>query len=375
MENNAHKILIVDDNEKNIQILASLLSEKNYNVDYALNGFDALKLIDTEDLDLILLDITMPEMDGLEVCKRIKENPKKKQIPIIFLTAKTDVDSIEKAFEHGGQDYLNKPFNSKELLARVKTHIELKTNRDKLKNTNKWLEKRVIERTEELKRMNAEKLKLERQFINSFIEAQEVEKQKFGEELHDGVNQILSAEGMYIGLLNRPNQDRINDNAELLNKIKELNLSAINEVKNISQGLMSYQLKRNGLVQAIKNICSDFSSTNNITFRFIKKNVNEEELSDVIKTNLFRVVQEIATNIVRHSLANKASIVLSKLNNGRLKLMIKDNGIGFNRIKSDSTGLGTKNLERRIIFLNGTLDVNSVPNKGTSYTIEVPLLN
>ncbi|MDX5586019.1 MAG: PAS domain S-box protein, partial [Aureibaculum sp.] len=103
-----------------------------------------------------------------------------------------------------------------------------------------------------------EKRKLERQFINTFIDAQEVEKQNFGEELHDSISQILSAEGMYINLLIEQNQDRINDKAKFLTKIKELNTNAVNETRNIAHGLMSSQLKQSGLLIAVENICIDF---------------------------------------------------------------------------------------------------------------------
>lgn len=220
-----------------------------------------------------------------------------------------------------------------------------------------------------------EKRKLERQFINAIIEAQEIEKQAFGEELHDGISQILSAEGMYIDLLIEQNQVHTNDKLKFLNKIKELNINAVNEARNISHGLMSYQLKRNGLIEAVKNICSDFNNTTNIIIDFTINNIKESDLSNEIKINLFRVIQEITTNIVRHSSANKASISLSKLNNGSLKLIVKDNGIGidFDKIKNDEKGIGFKNLERRIIYLNGTINVNSKSNEGTHYTIEVPL--
>ena len=117
MENDECKILVVDDKVKNVQVLVSLLTEKGYNVEYALNGTDALQFVDSENFDLILLDIMMPGMDGFEVCKRIKKDESKREIPIIFLTAKTDIDSIQKAFKYGGVDYVSKPFSIVELLA------------------------------------------------------------------------------------------------------------------------------------------------------------------------------------------------------------------------------------------------------------------
>ncbi len=131
-----HKVLIVDDVTKNIQLVASFLKQAGYDINFALNGKDALKHIIREHFDLILLDIMMPEMDGLEVCQKIKSDPRTQDIPVIFITAKTDVDSISTAFEVGGVDYITKPFNRSELLARVKTHLELRSQRKNLEELN-----------------------------------------------------------------------------------------------------------------------------------------------------------------------------------------------------------------------------------------------
>ncbi|MBC8319287.1 MAG: hybrid sensor histidine kinase/response regulator [Bacteroidetes bacterium] len=156
MEKSDSKILVVDDNAKNIQLLAKLLSDSGYNIEAAMSGAEALYWVQEEEFDLILLDIMMPEMDGFEVCDKIKLEEKNKDLPIIFLTAKTDVESITLAFSKGGYDYLTKPFNTEELLARVRTQIELKKSKDQLKKVNQWLEEKVAERTKELKESNEE---------------------------------------------------------------------------------------------------------------------------------------------------------------------------------------------------------------------------
>ena len=125
-------ILIVDDTVENLDILAALLKE--YDIIDATSGEDALDILEEDDsIDLILLDIMMPEMDGFEVCQKIKQNPKTKDIPIIFITAKTDENSIEKAYDIGGADYVTKPFKPKELLARVKRELELQDLQTELK--------------------------------------------------------------------------------------------------------------------------------------------------------------------------------------------------------------------------------------------------
>ncbi len=117
------KILLVDDNPANIDILIELLEE--YDVRAVLDGESALDTVQEEVPDLVLLDITMPGMDGFEVCRRLKDSSRTKEVPVIFLSASNDDASVLKGFEVGGVDYITKPYRAKEVLARVKTHIQL----------------------------------------------------------------------------------------------------------------------------------------------------------------------------------------------------------------------------------------------------------
>lgn len=133
-------ILIVDDIPKNLQVIASHLGDDEYELTLATSGEAALSSLDQDYPDLILLDINLPGIDGYEVCRNIKSNPKLKDIPVIFLTAKTDIDDIVKGFEVGGVDYITKPFNKSELKIRVKTHLELYILKKELKEKNKLLE-------------------------------------------------------------------------------------------------------------------------------------------------------------------------------------------------------------------------------------------
>ncbi len=118
-------ILIVDDTKENINILLSLLDD--YDLLVALNGKKAIKLVEKNEIDLILLDIMMPGMDGYEVCSILKSRSDTKDIPILFITAKTDEDSIEKAYDVGGVDYVTKPFKPKELISRIKTQLNMRS--------------------------------------------------------------------------------------------------------------------------------------------------------------------------------------------------------------------------------------------------------
>lgn len=133
-------ILIVDDIPKNLQVIASHLGDEEYELTMATSGEAALKALVQEHHDLVLLDINLPGIDGYEVCTRIKNNKDLKDIPIIFLTAKTEISDIVKGFEVGGVDYITKPFNKSELKIRVKTHLELYLLKEELKEKNKELE-------------------------------------------------------------------------------------------------------------------------------------------------------------------------------------------------------------------------------------------
>ena len=134
-------LLVVDDIAKNIQLIGNILQKENYRVSLANNGRQAIAIATEVRPDLILLDVMMPEMDGFETCSILKSQPETKNIPIIFLTAKVDSEDIIKGFELGAVDYITKPFNAHELKARVKTHTELKINKDLLEENALQLSK------------------------------------------------------------------------------------------------------------------------------------------------------------------------------------------------------------------------------------------
>jgi signal transduction histidine kinase len=119
-------VLVVDDTIENLRLLASMLEEHGYEVRPVTNGRQALQAAERNPPDLILLDITMPEMDGYEVCRRLRANDRSKEVPVIFLTALTDTADKLRAFAIGGVDYITKPFQFEEVLARVNTHVSLR---------------------------------------------------------------------------------------------------------------------------------------------------------------------------------------------------------------------------------------------------------
>jgi len=138
-----HTVLIVDDTKENLQIVEKVLEMAGYVTQCCSNGIDALRAVKKTNFDLILLDIMMPNMSGLEVCRFLKIEEHTALIPVIFLTANTDRDTLTKAYKVGGSDYLKKPFYREELLARVQTRIQLREYEKNLEDT-------VAQRTREI---------------------------------------------------------------------------------------------------------------------------------------------------------------------------------------------------------------------------------
>jgi len=156
---NFPNVLIVDDNDINLLLLVGIL-ENNYNVTTINNSYKALELIKNNKYDLILLDVMMDEIDGFEICKILKSDTKTSEIPIIFITALADKESIEKGFEIGAVDYITKPFNKHELSAKVKNHIRLKITKELIKEE-------LIERLNAEKKIKEQESKFRSIFENS----------------------------------------------------------------------------------------------------------------------------------------------------------------------------------------------------------------
>lgn len=144
------EILIVDDTVENLKLLAEILRNNGYKPRPMPNGKLALQSAENYPPDLILLDISMPEMDGYEVCERIKENPVLKNTPVIFLSAHTETIDKVKAFEAGGVDYISKPYSVEEILSRIDTHLTISSLRKELESHNRDLNQLVSQKVYEL---------------------------------------------------------------------------------------------------------------------------------------------------------------------------------------------------------------------------------
>jgi len=379
-------VLIVDDNPKNLQILGSMLTEEGYEVEFASNGLIALEWIDERSFDLVLLDVMMPGIDGFEVCKKIRKQEHLDNLPVLFLTAKTDKESTVKGFKLGAQDYIAKPFDTGELLARVKTNIELKKSRELLRDANQWLEGEVAKRTGELELKTKE---LEK--ANSDLRSLDIAKTDFlkiiSHEIRTPLNGIL---GFLELLKTRIDSDELRSFIEMLDenavRLESFSLTALH-ITNLT--LRKQKVKK---VPAMMNqMVAD--SMKHVKNRLVKKGI-EMEYTDT-STQPWALDPELITfslanildNSIRHSDPGSTIKIHIESNEKENICRISDQGAGFseealeNLYKMFSPGEqhidSNKGLNLSLIKLimdahKGEIDVRNNEDKGATVTLIFP---
>jgi diguanylate cyclase (GGDEF)-like protein len=182
-------IVVVDDNINNLNLLAEILSKKNYKIRRAINGEVALNAIQASLPDLVLLDINLPDISGYEVCEKLKNNPITQHIPIVFVSALNEALDKVKAFSVGGVDYISKPFEMAEVIARIENQLSLQSAKAEVQHLNGVLEQRVLERTVQLELSN--------QALQAEIaEHQQVQDQLLHMLLHDTLTDLPNLAGI-----------------------------------------------------------------------------------------------------------------------------------------------------------------------------------
>ncbi len=213
------EILVVDDTPANLRLLSEVLTQHGYHVRPASNGALALKSVAAKIPDLILLDVNMPGMDGYEVCRRLKADEKSSRIPVIFISAFGDTRQKVTGFEAGGIDYVTKPFEAEEVLARVRTHLRLRHAEEALRHAHNTLEIRVQERTAELQASNQALRESEEKARRAF---EEIEVLKSQLELHNTYLQEEVVEAKAFG-------DLVGQSSGLRNVVSQIDMVAPTE--------------------------------------------------------------------------------------------------------------------------------------------------
>lgn len=360
-------LLLVDDNSNNLKLLASVLHPEGYRLSLAKNGVNALKIAKNTLPDLILLDIMMPEMDGFDVCKKLKADPSTRDIPVIFLTAKSDTEDIIKGFQIGGVDYITKPFRKEELVIRVRTHIDLQSKKVELE-----------EQAVELKRSN------------------QIKDLMFSIISHDLRGPIGSMKTMLNILMQKDNTaDKFISNA-----IKNLNKTADNTLILLENLLIWAKSQKQDLEIKEESISAHSQIEDIVTLfhHFITEKAINLEL-DLSKKYDVKVDKNIFNTILRNLMSNAIKFtpkdgeikIRSWKKEDRLFISIKDSGIGMSKEvqynilkegqmistagtnKEKGSGLGLILCNNLIKRSKGELIINSKEGSGTEIIIQLPV--
>ena len=363
MDTKNYTILIVDDNPANLKVLGGVLKGAGYNYRMAKSGMLALNILQITKPDLILLDIQMPEMDGFETCKKIKENQDNCNIPIIFLTANTDSDSVAKAFNAGGVDYVTKPFNSDELLIRIQTHIKLKVQ------------------AEELSKQNAAKDKF------------------FSIISHDLKNPLANIIGF--SELIKENHHEI-EPAKLLSFIDYIHNSAIFTLEiledllhwaRIQQGSLKSEMHKINLSELLVNNISGHLPQALAKSILLKSNFEKNIYINGDEKMIAAVVRNLISNAIKFTPKGGLISVSTKQkirnNKNIIETIIKDSGVGIDKEdqkklfkiehnyqskgtnNESGTGLGLILCKEFLNQNNGNIRVESTPKVGSSFIFEL----
>lgn len=362
-------ILIVDDMPNNLRLLSTILSSNGYDVRKAINGEMALKSIMTMPPDLILLDIKMPKMDGYETCKRIKEDSRFSHIPIIFISALDDVADKVKAFAIGGVDYVTKPFQQEEIIARIENQLRIQFLNNELDKKNKHLQE-----------LNT-KLGLSNQRLNEFAHIVS----------HDLKQPIQSIMG-FSNLILMQHQSGLDESV-----IKYLN--RINQAGDRMQGFISSLLNLAQLEQSdrpltpvdgtavITQVIENLQGTINMTNASISCDLLPTVMGN--KTQLVQLFQNIIGNALKYSHPDRApNVEITVQTTEELcTVKIKDNGIGiapeflsqiFSPFKKahqgdyDGNGIGLATCKKIVDCHQGTISASSELDKGSVFIVTLP---
>ncbi|NUN65336.1 response regulator [Pseudanabaena biceps] len=398
VSNESASILIVDDTIYNIQLLSLMLVRQKYQVYQATSGLEALEKANQILPDIILLDIRMPDLDGYEVCKRLKENPTTKSIPIIFISSVEEPSEKVEAFSVGGVDYVSKPFQLIEVLARIETHLRLCSLQKKLQEQNEQLQlsaevlSRSLKHERELSQMKSDFISVVShefrtplttiQSASELLEYYEWTKEEQVEQLHQIQSEVkhmteLMEDVLFLSRTNA-NKSKINlTQFDLLNFYVQL-------LKKMQKTFAKDNILQSSIYIASTNTTIENpQSQSNVEFAPVMVRMDEKLLRQIL-TNLI-------TNAIKYSPKDSLISVQFAIALDQVTFVIKDQGIGiseddlthlfsaFHRGKNvgvlPGTGLGLSIVKNCVNTHNGTIAVQSTLNIGTEFTVVLPIYN
>jgi signal transduction histidine kinase len=372
MQNKVFHILVVDDSESVQSLFRTYLRGSNIKAVFADSGMQAVQKAKSNPFDLILLDVYLPDINGIEVCKMLKSDARTKDVPVIFVTVASDKKSLLKGFNAGAVDYITKPFEKEELMARVNTHLRLKEYMEEL-----LLARKKAEESERLKMAFLSNMSHEiRTPMNSII----------------GFAELLQDEDL-------TPEERKEFSSIVINSGEQL-LSIIDEILEVSKEeagevrLLEQRFSLRKLMHELQTVFSNRLKESPVEVRLsIPKDAPDMILAD--KVRLKQVLDNLLSNAEKFT--EKGYIELGYRLLPRhvpvLEFYVEDTGVGIPKDKQDviferftqvedtltqnfkGTGLGLSIVKRLVTFMGGSVGLESEPGKGSRFTFTIPYKN
>jgi signal transduction histidine kinase len=359
-------VLVVDDTPENLRLLTSMLAEQGYEIRPVTSGRQALQAARQAPPELILLDVNMPEMNGYEVCERLKAIEELKNIPVIFLTAMSDTADKVRAFNAGGADFITKPFQVDEVLARVRTHLALQRARVEL--TMQYDRLKTLEKLrDDLVHMVVHDMRSPLQVLICHLECLEAD---LGGALADRSMKDLRAAVQGASVLNRMANDLL-------------------DVSRLEEGQMPLDRRTNDLAKIAASVRLHLAGLDPTRDIEVETQGPTETACD--RGIVERVLENLVSNAIKHTPGGGRIRISVAAGHQRVRVAVRDDGPGVPREARDkifekfgtvavrqartfhSAGLGLAFCKLAVEAHGGTIGVDNVEPRGSSFWLELPI--
>lgn len=359
-------LLVVDDNPVVLLGVSEFLRSAGFKVLEARRGEQAIEVAREQRPELILLDVMLPDVNGVEVCRRLKADPELKSLFVVLLSS-SQISPVNQilGLEAGADGYIARPIENRELLARIHSMLRIQQAEEALRRAHDELECRVRERTAELAGANAAL----RAMSLRLVEVQEKERRFLARELHDEVGQVLTGLKMVLDqslpAAPEPLRGRLEEGLTMTNDL-------VGRIRQLSLDLRPQLLDDLGLLVALEWHLERFTRQTGIAVDFRHAPL-AARLESHLETALYRIVQEALTNVARHARVKEVAVRLW-VDDERAGVQVQDGGAGFDADAAIAarTSTGLSGMKERAELLGGEFTLESTAGQGTRLTVELP---